>query len=82
MEELDRENGTLMNSKECQTIPQTSEASTQTVSIILSYVDHDTQTINEDSDKNDSQFSKTDSQSQVDDLDTTFHATKESSEDE
>ena len=60
MEELDRENEILMNSKECQTIPQTSDVSTQTVSIMLSYVDHVTQTINEVSDENDSQTSKTD----------------------
>ena len=39
MEELDRENGILMNSKECQVI------SMQTVSIMLSYVNHDTQTM-------------------------------------
>ena len=71
-----------MNSKEYQTIPQTSDVSTQTVAIMLSYVDHDTETINEDSDENDSQISKTDYQSQADDLDTTFHATEEFSEDE
>ena len=29
MKELDRENEILMNSKECQTIPQTSDASMQ-----------------------------------------------------
>ena len=39
MEELDRENGILMNSKECQVI------SMQTVSIMLSDVNHDTQTM-------------------------------------
>ena len=82
MEELDRENEILMNSKECQTIPQTSDVSTQTVCIMLSYVDHDTQTINEVSDENDSQTSKTDYASQAYDLDTTFHVTEESSEDE
>ena len=54
MEELDRENEILMNSKECQTIPQTSDVSTQTVSIMLSYVNHGTQMINEDSDENSS----------------------------
>ena len=54
MEELDRENEILMNSKECQTIPQTSDVSMQTVSIMLSYVNHDTQMINEDSDENSS----------------------------
>ena len=43
-----------MNSKECHNIPQTSDVSTQTVSVMLSYVDHDTQMINEDSDGNDS----------------------------
>ena len=36
---------------------------------MLSYVDHDTQTINEDSDESDSQISKTESQSRADDLD-------------
>ena len=41
MEELDRENEILMNSKECQTIPQTSDVSMQTVSIMLSYINHD-----------------------------------------
>ena len=82
MKEVDRENEILMNSKECQTIPQTSDVSTKTVSIMLSYVNHDTQIINEDSDENDSQISKTDFQSQDGDLDTTFHATEESSEDE
>ena len=45
MEELDRENEILMNSKEYQTIPQTSDISMQTVSIMLSYVNHDTQTM-------------------------------------
>ena len=54
MEELDRENEILMNSKECQTIPQTSDVSVQTVSIMVSYVNHDTQMINEDSDENSS----------------------------
>ena len=54
MEELDRENEILMNSKECQTIPQTSDVSMQTVSIMVSYVNHDTQMINEDSDENSS----------------------------
>ena len=54
----------------------------QTVSFMLSYIYHDTQTNNEDSDENDSQISKTDSQPQADDLDTTFHATEESFEDE
>ena len=54
----------------------------QTISIILSQVNHDTKTINEDSDENDFQISKTDSQSQADSLDTTFHTTEESSEDE
>ena len=39
MEGLDRENGILMNSKEYQAI------SMQTVSIMLSYVNHDTQTM-------------------------------------
>ena len=39
MEELDRENGILMNSKEYQAI------SMQTVSIMLSYVNHDRQTM-------------------------------------
>ena len=71
-----------MNSKEFQTIPQTSDVSTQTVSIMLSYIDRDTQTINEDSDENDSQISKSDSLSQADHLDATFHATEKSSEDE
>ena len=80
MKELDRENEILINSKECQTIPQTSNVSTQTISIMISYVDHETQTINENSDENDSQISKSDSQSQADDLDTTFHATEEYSE--
>ena len=65
-----------MNSKECQTIPQTSYVSTQTVSTMLTYVYHDTQTINKDSYENDPQISKTDSQSQAHDLDTTFHATE------
>ena len=41
MEELDRENEILMSSKEFQTIPQTSDVSTQTVSIMLSYINHD-----------------------------------------
>ena len=42
MEELDRENEILMNSKECQTIPQTSDVSMETISIILrSYINHD-----------------------------------------
>ena len=36
---------------------------------MLSYVDHDTQTINEDSDESDSQISKTESQSRADNLD-------------
>ena len=40
MEELDRENEILMNSKECQTTPQTSDVSMQTVSIMLSYINH------------------------------------------
>ena len=44
--------------------------------IMLSYVDYDTQAINEESDETDSQINKTDSQSQGDDLDTTFHATE------
>ena len=39
MKELDRENGILMNSKEYQAI------SMQTVSIMLSYVNHDRQTM-------------------------------------
>ena len=54
MEELDRENEILMNSKEYQTIPQTSDISMQTVSIMLSYVNHDTQMINEESNENSS----------------------------
>ena len=81
MEELDGVNESLMNFKECQTIAHPSDVSTQTVSIMLSYVDHDTQTINEDLDEIDSQISKKDSQSQADDLDITFHPTEESSED-
>ena len=81
MEELDGVNESLMNFKECQTIAHTSDVSTQTVSIMLSYVDHDTQAINEDLDENVSQFSKKDSQSQADDLDVTFHPNEESSED-
>ena len=68
MKELDRENEILINPKECQTIPQISKVSTQTISIMISYVDHETQTINENSDENDSQISKSDSQSQADDL--------------
>ena len=82
MEELVRENQIPMNSKKCQTIPHTSDISAEIISIMLSYVDHDTQTINEDSVENDSQISKTDSQSQAYDLDTTFHATEEFSEDD
>ena len=54
MEELDRENEILMKPKECQNLSQTSDVSTQTVSIMLTYVDHDTKTINEDSYENDS----------------------------
>ena len=49
---------------------------------MLSYVDHDTQMINEDSDENDSKISQADSHSQADDLDTAFHATEESPENE
>ena len=82
MEELDREIKILMNSKECQTFPQTSDVSTQTVSIKLSYIYYVIQTISEDPHERDSQISKLDSQSQADDLDTTLHATEESSEDE
>ena len=63
MEELDGVNESLMNFKECQTTAHTSDVSTQTVSIMLSYVDHDTQAINEDLDENVSQISKKDSQS-------------------
>ena len=40
MEELDRENEILMDSKECQTTPQTSDVSMQTVFIMLSYINH------------------------------------------
>ena len=65
-----------MNSKEYQTVYQTSYVPTQTIFIMLSYIDYDTQAINEESDETDSQINKTDSQSQGDDLDTTFHATE------
>ena len=46
-----------MNSKECQTIPQSSDLLTETISIMLNYVDRNTQMINEDSDENGSQVS-------------------------
>ena len=69
-------NKILMNSKEYQTVYQTSYVPTQTIFIMLSYIDYDTQAINEESDETDSQINKTDSQSQGDDLDTTFHATE------
>ena len=50
--------------------------------MMLSYTDYDTQTINEELDKNDSEISKMDYQSQADDLDITFHDTEKSSKDE
>ena len=40
MEELDRENEILMDSKECQTTPQTSDVSMQTAFMMLSYINH------------------------------------------
>ena len=50
MEEHDRENEILMNSRECQITPQTSDVSMQTVFIMLSYINM----VNEDSDENNS----------------------------